>query len=139
MAALWGVKNHVGEVLQDFTATSRIEVGRKLVPTRYDAFRLQVSQSYRELFNRAVSRILDQKHWQIVRVDHRLRNFSPTAQVKYFRDAKAKRAPRGGSKAPARHWGSVALSGGRRKGPAARKLTRAYSGGSGRTAGRAEN
>src|SRR5262245_8971752 len=41
MVALWGVKNHVGEVLQDFTATSRIEVGRKLVPTRYDAFRLQ--------------------------------------------------------------------------------------------------
>jgi hypothetical protein len=39
-----------------------------LVPTRYDAFRLRVSPSYRELFNRAVSRILDQRHWQIVRV-----------------------------------------------------------------------
>lgn len=68
MAALWGVKNHVGEVLQDFTATSRIEVGRKLVPARYDAFRLQVSTSYREQFDHAVSRILDQKDWQIVRV-----------------------------------------------------------------------
>jgi hypothetical protein len=68
MAALWGVKNHVGEVLQDFTAASRIEVGRKLVPMRYDAFRLQVSPSYRELFDRAVLRILDQRHWQIVRV-----------------------------------------------------------------------
>ena len=68
MAALWGVKNDVGEVLQDFTATSRIEVGRKLVPARYDAFRLQVSPSYRELFDHAVSRILDQKDWQIVRV-----------------------------------------------------------------------
>ena len=68
MSALWGVKNHVGEVLQDFTATSRIEVGRKLVPTRYDAFRLRVSPSYRELFDRAVARILDQRHWQIVRV-----------------------------------------------------------------------
>src|SRR6516165_423846 len=68
MAALWGVKNHVGEVLQDFTATSRVEVGRKLVPTRYDAFRLRVSPSYRELFDRAVARILDQRHWQIVRV-----------------------------------------------------------------------
>jgi hypothetical protein len=68
MAALWGVKNHIGEVLQDFTATSRIEVGRKLIPARYDAFRLQVSPSYRELFDQAVSRILDQKHWQIVRV-----------------------------------------------------------------------
>jgi hypothetical protein len=68
LAALWGVRNHAGEVLQDFTATSRIEVGRKLVPTRYDTYRLQVSRSYRELFDRAVSRILDQKHWQIVRV-----------------------------------------------------------------------
>jgi hypothetical protein len=68
MAALWGVKNQVGEVLPDFTAGSRIEVARKLVPTRYDAFRLRVSPSYRELFDRAVSRILDQRHWQIVRV-----------------------------------------------------------------------
>jgi hypothetical protein len=68
VAALWGVKNHDGEVLQDFTAASRIEVGRKVVPTRYDAFRLQVSSSYRELFNRALSRILGKKHWRIVRV-----------------------------------------------------------------------
>jgi hypothetical protein len=68
MAAQWGVKNQVGEVLHDFTAASRIEVGRKLVPTRYDAFRLRVSPSYRELFERAVSRILDQRDWQIVRV-----------------------------------------------------------------------
>lgn len=68
MAARWGVKNHVGEVLPDFTATSPTEVARKLVPARYDAFRLQVSPSYRELFDRAVSRILDQRHWQIVRV-----------------------------------------------------------------------
>ena len=68
MAALWGVKNRVGEVLQDFTAASRIEVERKVVPTRYDAFRLQVSSSYRELFDRALSRVLDKKHWRIVRV-----------------------------------------------------------------------
>ena len=53
---------------QDFTATSRIEVGRKLVPARYDPFRLQVSPSYRELFDHVVSRNLDQNHWQIVRV-----------------------------------------------------------------------
>jgi hypothetical protein len=49
-------------------AASRLEVERKVVPTRYDAFRLCVSPSYRELFDRALSRILDQKHWQIVRV-----------------------------------------------------------------------
>jgi hypothetical protein len=68
MAALWGVKNYNGEVLQDFTAPSRLEVGRKLLPARSDAFRLRVSPSYRELFDRAVTRILEQKHWQIVRV-----------------------------------------------------------------------
>jgi hypothetical protein len=68
MAALWGVKNDDGEVLQDFIAASRFEVGRKLLPTRSDAFRLRVSPSYRELFDRAVTRILDQKHWEIVRV-----------------------------------------------------------------------
>ena len=68
MGAVWGVKNDGGEVLEDFTAASRIDVGRKLVPARYDAFRLQVSESYRELFERAVSRILDQRHWRIVRV-----------------------------------------------------------------------
>jgi hypothetical protein len=68
MAAMWAVKNHTGEVLQDFAAASRLEVGLKVVPRRYDTFRLRVSPSYRELFDRAVSRILDQKHWQIVRV-----------------------------------------------------------------------
>jgi hypothetical protein len=68
VAALWGVKNRVGEILQDFTAASRIEVGLKVVSTRYDAFRLQVSSSYRQLFNRALSQILDKKHWRIVRV-----------------------------------------------------------------------
>ena len=68
MAGVWAVKNHTGEVLEDFTAASRLEVGLKVVPTSYDAFRLRVSSSYRELFDRAVLRILDQKRWQIVRV-----------------------------------------------------------------------
>jgi len=68
MAARWAVKNNAGEVLRDFTAASRFEVARKLVPARYDAFRLRVSSSYRELFDRTVSRILEQKRWQIVRV-----------------------------------------------------------------------
>jgi hypothetical protein len=68
MAAVWAVKNHIGEILEDFTAASRLEVGLKVVQTPYDAFRLRVSSSYRELFDRAVSRILDQKHWQIVRM-----------------------------------------------------------------------
>jgi hypothetical protein len=68
MAAMWAVKNHSGEVLQDLSATSRLEVGLKVVTAPYDAFRLRVSSSYREQFDRAVSRTLDQKHWRIVRV-----------------------------------------------------------------------
>jgi hypothetical protein len=68
MAAMWAVKNHTGEVLQGLSAASRLEVGLKVVPTPYDAFRLRVSSSYREQFDRAVSRTLDKKHWRIVRV-----------------------------------------------------------------------
>ena len=68
MDAMWTVKDEKGELLEDFTATSRIEVGRKLVPGRYDAFRLQVSSSYRELFDRALSHILERERWQIVRL-----------------------------------------------------------------------
>jgi len=90
MAGVWAVKNHTGEVLQDFTAASRFEVGLKVVPKPYDAFRLRVSASYRELFDRAVSRILDQKRWQIVRVRRKVR----------ARQRKKRRAPCGVSKAP---------------------------------------
>ena len=68
MASMWTVKTNDGEVLKDFAAASRLEVGRKVVPTRYDAFRLQVSASYRELFNRALAQILKHRHWEIVRV-----------------------------------------------------------------------
>ena len=56
-----------GEVLENFPSASRLEVGRKVVSTRYDAFRLQVSSSYREVFNRALSRVLEREHWEIVR------------------------------------------------------------------------
>jgi hypothetical protein len=68
MDAVWTVKDASGELLEDFTAPSRIEVGRKLVPGRYDAFRLQVSSSYRELFDRALSHVLERERWQIVRL-----------------------------------------------------------------------
>jgi hypothetical protein len=54
--------------LEGFTAASRIEVARKVVPIRYDAFRLRVSSSYRELFDRALSQVLERERWEIVRV-----------------------------------------------------------------------
>jgi hypothetical protein len=64
----WTVKDSDGALLADFAAASRLDVGRKLVPQRYDAFRLQVSSSYRELFERAVSQALERNGWEIVRV-----------------------------------------------------------------------
>jgi hypothetical protein len=68
MASVWTVRNGNGEVLDDFTAGSRLEVGRKVVPRRYDAFRLRVSSSYRALFDRALAQVLDRERWEIVRL-----------------------------------------------------------------------
>ena len=68
MAAAWTVKDGNGQLLADYVAASPLEVGRRIVPTRYDAFRLHVSSSYRETFNRAVAQVLARQGWQIVRV-----------------------------------------------------------------------
>jgi hypothetical protein len=64
----WTVRDSNGQLLADFTCGSRLDVGRKVVPAHYDAFRLRVSQSYRELFDRALSQILARKGWEIVRI-----------------------------------------------------------------------
>jgi hypothetical protein len=66
MPAAWTVKDCEGRLLPDFVAGSRLEVGRKLVGNRYDAFRLLVSSSYREVFDRDLKGVLDRKNWQIV-------------------------------------------------------------------------
>jgi hypothetical protein len=68
MNAAWMVRDSNGQLLADFAGGSRLDVGRKLVPARFDAFRLQVSASYREMFERTLSQILDRNGWQIVRV-----------------------------------------------------------------------
>jgi hypothetical protein len=67
MTVAWTVKDRTGQLRSDFKGNSRLEVARRIVPTHYDAFRLQVSPSYRELFDRAVSRVLAREGWQIVR------------------------------------------------------------------------
>jgi hypothetical protein len=70
--AAWTVKDSSGQLLADFVCSSPIEVGRKVVvPTHYDAFRLEVSPSYRELFDRAVAQVLQRQGWQIVRMKRR--------------------------------------------------------------------
>ena len=68
MSAAWTVKDSTGQLLPDFVCSSPLEVGRKVLPTRYDPFRLEVSPSYRELFDRAVAQVLQRQGWQIVRM-----------------------------------------------------------------------
>lgn len=64
----WTVRDSEGQLLTDFAAPSRLDVGCKVVPGHYDAFRLRVSSSYRELFDRALSQILQRQGWEIVRI-----------------------------------------------------------------------
>jgi hypothetical protein len=68
MSAAWIVRDSNGRLLADFLGSSRLEVGRKLVGQRWDAFRLHVSPSYRGLFDRALSQILERQGWEIVRL-----------------------------------------------------------------------
>jgi hypothetical protein len=67
----WTVKDSKGELLPGFVAGSRREVGRKIVRNRYDAFRLEVSPSYRELFDRDLEMVLAREGWRIVPIKHR--------------------------------------------------------------------
>ena len=64
--AAWTVRDREGKPLPHLLARSRLEVGRKIVPTRYDAFRLQVSASYREAFERELKNFLERANWRIV-------------------------------------------------------------------------
>jgi hypothetical protein len=63
----WTIQDNTGRHLPHFTANSRVEVGRKILATPFDVFRLHVSASYREAFERALLKVLEQKGWQIVR------------------------------------------------------------------------
>jgi hypothetical protein len=58
-------------VLPHFIAGSPREVGRKVVRNRYDAFRLEVSTSYRKLFDRDLKSVLAREDWRIVPIKRR--------------------------------------------------------------------
>ena len=83
MTCTWTVRDNDGRLLPQFDSNTQLEVERKLVPSHFDPFRLQVSSSYRELFDRTVKSILQRKGWQIVRrkpgsrVDDRITNNKP--------------------------------------------------------------
>jgi len=69
----WTVKDSKGELLPHFSAGSPRDVGRKIVQPRYDAFRLEVSPSYRELFDRDLKAVLAREDWRIVPLRRRNR------------------------------------------------------------------
>jgi hypothetical protein len=69
MTTTWIVRDRAGHRLPGYDGRSKSEVGRKLVPSRFDAFRLEVSPSYRELFERAVAQVLQREGWEIVRFE----------------------------------------------------------------------
>lgn len=69
----WTVIDKNGEPLPRFIAGSPREVGRKVVSNHYDAFRLEVSPSYRELFDRDLKSALAREEWRIVPIKRRAR------------------------------------------------------------------
>ena len=71
MTAAWTIKDGNGQLHAEFIGASPLEVGRRIVPAHYDAFRLHVSPSYRELFERAVQKVLAQQGWRIVKIGAR--------------------------------------------------------------------
>jgi hypothetical protein len=71
MAATWTIKDSGGQLLLGFLGRSRLEVGRKVVATHYDPFRLEVSASYREVFDRDLRKVLERNSWQIVRLNRK--------------------------------------------------------------------
>ena len=68
MTAAWTIRDGNGQLHAEFVGVSPLEVGRRIVPAHFDAFRLHVSPSYREVFDRAVAKVLAQQGWQIVKM-----------------------------------------------------------------------
>jgi hypothetical protein len=71
MAGVWTVKSNQGELISNVVGGSPREVGRKIVRTKYDPFRIEVSRSYRELFERELKTTLEHEGWRIVPLKHR--------------------------------------------------------------------
>ena len=69
----WTVKNSKGDLLPRFIAGSPREVGLKIMRNHYDAFRLEVSPSYRERFDRDLKTVLAREDWRIVPIKRRAR------------------------------------------------------------------
>lgn len=81
----WTVVDRNGEPLTRFIAGSPREVGRKVVRNHYDPFRLEVSASYRELFDRDLKSALAREDWRIVPIKRRARERRGTAEQLEFK------------------------------------------------------
>jgi hypothetical protein len=81
----WTVIDKNGEPLLRFIAGSPREVGRRVVSNRYDPFRLEVSSSYRERFDRDLQGVLAREEWQIVRIKRRARRHRRSAEQLEFK------------------------------------------------------
>lgn len=87
MSAVWALIDSSGHSVPGLVGTSRIELGRTLLPGRYDPFRLHVSASYREMFERDLTRFLAQNGWQIARVKRRRRAPALASDLAHYREA----------------------------------------------------
>lgn len=87
MSAAWVIENSEGQVLPGLTGASRIELGRKVLPGRYDPFRLHVSASYREIFERDLGKLLALKGWRMVRMKSRRRIVANRSAFAPFKQA----------------------------------------------------
>lgn len=74
----WAIKDNNGRILSDWRGASRIEVGCRVLPVRYDPFRVHVAASYREHFERDLNQLLKSKGWRIVRIGRRCANAPAT-------------------------------------------------------------
>ena len=81
MTAAWTIRDGNGHLHAEFAGVSPLEVGRRIVPTHFDAFRLHVAPSYREVFDRAVQKVLAQQGWQIVKVSARAQKRGPRGDL----------------------------------------------------------
>jgi len=81
MTAAWTIRDGTGQLHAEFVAVSALEVGRRIVPAHFDAFRLHVSPSYREVFDRAVQKVLAQQGWQIVKMRARAHKRSRSSDL----------------------------------------------------------
>src|SRR4026207_874981 len=68
MTAAWTIRDGNGQLHAEFAAVSPLEVGRRIVPAHFDAFRLHLSPPHRAPLARAVAKVLAQQGWQIVKM-----------------------------------------------------------------------